>query len=180
MKGINLYHEVPCGTPEKFNVVVDIPKGSFNKVQYDEEGGYFTLDRVVHAPYAACFDYGFIPQTHSGDGDALDVCLLVTHPTFSGCVVEARAIGMLKTSDEEGGDNKIIAVPVSKRDRHFDDIQSIEDLPKRTQEELLIHFKEIKKLEPAKYDKVVIDGFTSVEEAKEDIQKSMDAYKSAE
>lgn len=177
MNGINLYHQVPAGTAEAFNVVIDIPKGSLNKYEYDEEGGYFKLDRVVHYPYTVLFDYGFIPQTHSDDGDALDVCLLVTNPTFSGCVIEARAIGMLKTADEKGGDNKIIAVPVSKRDRRFDEVNSIDDLPKRVQEELLHHFKEIKKLEPAKYEKVVIGGFVGIEEAHAEITRAMDAYK---
>ncbi len=178
MKGINLYHEIPSGDVETFNVVVDIPKGCSNKFEYDEEGGYFVLDRVLHSQMFYPFDYGFIPQTHSDDGDAIDVCLLVTYPTFSGCVVKARTIGMLKTADEKGGDNKILAVPVSKVDPRFDEIKSVEDLPKHVQEELLIHFKEIKKLEKAKYDKVVINGFGSVEEARAEIQKAMASYQS--
>ncbi len=177
MKGINLYHEISAGTADEFNVVVDLPKGSSNKYEYDEEGGYFKLDRVVHHQMFYPFDYGFIPQTHSDDGDAIDVCLLVTYPTFPGCVVKSRAIGMIKTSDEKGGDNKIIAVPVNKLDPRFAEVQSLEDLPKHVQEELLIHFKEIKKLEKAKYDKVVIEGFGSVEEAKTAITQTMDAYK---
>ncbi|MEN9557689.1 MAG: hypothetical protein RL141_58 [Candidatus Parcubacteria bacterium] len=176
MKGINLYHEVPAGAPDAFHVVVDLPKGSSNKFEYSEDGGYFLLDRVLHHQMFYPFDYGFIPQTHSGDGDAIDVCLLVTYPTFSGCVIKARPIGMLKTADEKGGDNKIIAVPVSKVDPRFEEIQSIEDLPAHVREELLLHFKEIKKLEKAKYDKVVINGFGSAEEAKEEIAKAMAAY----
>ena len=179
MKGINLYHEVSCGTADEFHVVIDLPKGSSNKVEYDEEGGYFKLDRVLHSQMFYPFDYGFIPQTHSDDGDAIDVCLLVTYPTFSGCVVKARAIGMIKTSDEKGGDNKILAVPVSKIDPRFDEIKTIDDLPKHVQEELLIHFKEIKKLEKSKYDKVKIDGFGTADEAKAEIQKSMETYKNA-
>ncbi len=177
MKGINFYHEIPSGDAEVFHVVVDLPKGSSNKIEYDEEGGYFKLDRVLHHQMFYPFDYGFIPQTHSDDGDAIDVCLLVTYPTFSGCVVKARTIGMLKTADEKGGDNKIIAVPISKVDPRFDEIKSIEDLPKHVQEELLIHFKEIKKLEKAKYDKVVINGFGTPEEAKAEIQRAIEAYK---
>lgn len=176
MKGINLYHEIPAGSSDEFNMVVDLPKGSSNKVEYDEEGGYFKLDRVLHSQMFYPFDYGFIPQTHSDDGDAIDVCLLVTYPTFSGCVVKARPIGMLKTADEKGGDNKILAVPVSKVDPRWDDVKSVDDLPKLVQEELLLHFKEIKKLEKAKYDKVVINGFGSVDEAKAEIAKAMAAY----
>jgi inorganic pyrophosphatase len=179
MKGINLYHEIPSGDASTFHVVVDLPKGSSNKFEYDEEGGYFKLDRVLHSQMFYPFDYGFIPQTHSDDGDAIDVCLLVTYPTFPGCVVKARAIGMIKTADEKGGDNKIIAVPVSKVDPRFEEIQTIEDLPAHVREELLLHFKEIKKLEKAKYDKVVISGFGTREEAQAEIERAMAAYKQA-
>jgi inorganic pyrophosphatase len=178
MKGINLYHEVAAGDADAFHVVVDIPKGSANKFEYDEEGGYFKLDRVVHHSMFYPFDYGFIPQTHADDGDALDVCLLLTYPTFPGCVVKARAIGILKTSDEKGGDNKIIAVPVSKSDPRFEEIESLEDLPAHVREEISIFPKEVKKLEKAKYDKVVISGFGSVEEAKAEIVRAMEAYTS--
>jgi len=177
MKGINLYHEIEAGSADEFKVVIDLAKFSSNKIEYDEEGGYFKLDRVLHSQMFYPFDYGFIPQTHSDDGDAIDVCLLVTYPTFSGCVVKARAIGMIKTADEKGGDNKIIAVPVSKVDPRFDEIKTIEDLPAHFQKELLMHFKEIKKLEAAKYDKVMIDGFGSVDEAKAEITKAMESYK---
>jgi inorganic pyrophosphatase len=179
MKGINLYHEVSSGDASAFHVVIDLPKGSSNKFEYDEEGGYFKLDRVLHSQMFYPFDYGFIPQTHSDDGDAIDVCLLVTYPTFPGCVVKARAIGMIKTADEKGGDNKIIAVPVSKVDPRFDEMKSIEDLPAHVREELLLHFKEIKKLEKAKYDKVVINGFGTAEEAQAEIERAIQAYKQA-
>src|SRR3989339_181281 len=180
MKGINLYHELSAGDADTFHVVVDLPKGSSNKFEYDEEGGYFKLDRVLHSQMFYPFDYGFIPQTHSDDGDAIDVCLLVTYPTFPGCVIKARTIGMIKTADEKGGDNKILAVPISKVDPRFDEIQSVNDLPKHIQQELLIHFKEIKKLEQTKYDKVVINGFDDVEAAKMEIHKAMEAYKSTQ
>lgn len=159
--------------------MIDVPKGSSNKVEYDEEGGYFKLDRVLHQPTFYPFDYGFIPQTHAGDGDATDVCLLLTHPTFTGCVVKARAIGMIKTADQDGDDAKIIAVPVSKVDPRFDELTSLEDLPAHVREEFLMYFKEYKKLEKKKYDQIQINGFGTAEEAKEEIQKSMEAYKNA-
>lgn len=176
MQGINLYKEIPAGDAETFHVVIDLAKGSSNKYEYDEEGGFFRLDRVLHHQMFYPFDYGFIPQTHSDDGDAIDACLLVTYPTFPGCVVKARTIGMLKTMDEKGGDNKIIAVPISKLDPRFEEIKTVDDLPAHVREELLLHFKEIKKLEKAKYDKVVINGFGSVEEAKAEIERAVKAY----
>lgn len=178
MNGINLYHEIPPGTPEEFNVVVEVVRGSSNKIEYDEEGGYFKLDRALHQSTFYPFDYGFIPQTRADDGDAIDVCLLLTHPTFAGCVVKARAIGMIRTSDQDGGDDKIIAVPVSKVDPRFDEMQSIEDLPAHVQEEFLIYFKEYKKLEKKKYDKIQIGGFGNAEEARAAIQVTLDTYTS--
>lgn len=177
MKGINLYHQVPPGTPEEFNVVVEVVKGTSNKIEYKEEEGYFSLDRALHQSTFYPFDYGFIPQTRAGDGDAIDVCLLLTHPTFPGCVVKARAIGMIRTSDQDGGDDKIIAVPVSKVDPRFDEMQSIEDLPAHVRAEFLIYFKEYKKLEVKKYDKININGFGDAAEAKAAIAHTLEVYK---
>ena len=137
-------------------VVVDIPKGSNNKYEYDEEHGFFKLDRVIHhSMYYPC-DYGFIPQTLSKDGDPCDVFLLVTNPTFPGCVIHARPVGILYTSDDAGEDPKIIAVPISEVDPRWDEVHHIDDLGKHMKEEMFMFFKEIKHLEHAKYDKVEI------------------------
>ena len=129
------------------NVVIDIPAGSNNKYEYDHEMGCFVLDRVVHHSMFYPFNYGFLPQTLSKDGDPCDVCLYTTNPLFTGCVVKARPIGILYTSDDAGEDPKIIAVPVSKVDPRFDEIQTIDDLGAHKKKELEILFKEIKKLE---------------------------------
>ncbi len=159
------------------HVVVDIPKGGSNKYEYDEQGGYYKLDRVLYHQMFYPFDYGFIPQTHHDDGDAVDVMLLTTYPTFPGCVIKARVIGALDTADESGGDMKVLAVPTDKIDPRFKEIKSYTDLPQHVQEELSLHFKEIKKLEKAKYDKVEIRGWKSAEEAMTAIKSSMAAYK---
>lgn len=176
MQGINLYKEVPCGTPEEFNVVVEVVKGTTNKIEYDEKGGYFKLDRVLHQPTFYPFDYGFIPQTHSGDGDAMDVCLLLTFPSFPGCVVKARAIGVIHTADQDGTDDKIIAVPVSKVDPRFNELTSFDQLPAHVREEFMIYFKEYKKLEKKKYDKIEIKGVSGPEVAREEIKKAMESF----
>lgn len=176
MNGINLYKEVPCGTPEEFNVVVEVVKGTMNKVEYVEEGGYFKLDRVLHQPTFYPFDYGFIPQTHGGDGDALDVCLLLTQPTFPGCVVKARAIGVIQMEDQDGVDDKIIAVPVAKVDPRFNEITSFEQLPAHVREEYMIYFKEYKKLEKKKYDLINVKGVAGAEAAREAVKGAMAAY----
>jgi inorganic pyrophosphatase len=174
---MNLYKDIK-GLHEDgtINVVIDIPRGQSNKYEYDEEGGYFKLDRVLHSQMFYPFDYGFVPQTHYDDGDAVDVMLLTTYPTFPGCVVKARVIGAIDTADESGRDLKVLAVPVSKVDPRFEEMKSYEDLPAHVREELLLHFKEIKKLEKAKYDKVVINGWKDKVFADAEVKRSAEAF----
>ena len=118
--------------------------------------------------YYPC-DYGFIPQTLSKDGDPCDVFLLVTNPTFPGCIVQARPIGILYTTDNAGEDPKIIAVPISQIDPRRDEINHIDDLGQHMKKEMLMFFKEIKLLEHDKYDMVEVHGFGSVLEAQEEV-----------
>jgi inorganic pyrophosphatase len=96
--------------PEIVRMVVEIPKGSSNKYEYDRELGAFRLDRVLYSPVHYPGDYGFIPGTLAPDGDPMDVVALVEDPTFTGCVVEVRPIGVLNMVDQEQNDQKIIAV----------------------------------------------------------------------
>src|ERR1700681_4003500 len=96
--------------PEIVNAVIEIPQGSTNKYEVDAKTGVIRLDRVLYSPLFYPFDYGYIPGTHYLDGDPLDVLVLISHPTFPGCVVEASAIGVLKMSDEKGPDEKILCV----------------------------------------------------------------------
>ena len=177
----NLYKDIPSGEnlPEEINVVVDVPKGCNNKYEYSEEGGYFELDRVNYMSMFYPFDYGFIPQTHSEDGDALDVLLLTTYPTFPGCVVKARPIGMLLMEDEAGVENKIIAVPIEKVDPRFKEIQDINDLGEHYKKEIQVYFQDYKKLEPKKYEHVKVDGFEPKEKALEIIKQAVEKYKNA-
>ncbi|MCK4355041.1 inorganic diphosphatase [Candidatus Parcubacteria bacterium] len=176
---MNLYKDIPAGEnlPEQINVVVDIPKGCNNKYEYSEQGGYFTLDRVNYSPMFYTFDYGFVPQTHSEDGDALDVLLLTTYPTFPGCVVKARPIGVLLMKDEAGLDNKIISVPIEEIDPRFKEIQDINDLGEHYKKEIQIYFEDYKKLEPEKYKHVKVDGFENKEKALEIIKDAVERYK---
>lgn len=158
------------------NVVIEITKKSQNKVEYNEDDGYFALDRVLHHQMFYDFDYGFIPQTLEGDGDPCDVVVLLTESTFPGCVIKCRVIGMIQTADQDGPDAKLICVPISKIDPRRDNIQTINDLSTHAQEELLIFFKEYKKLEKSKYDKITIDGFKTIDESYALIDKSVKAY----
>ena len=136
--------DVPIGpnAPMEFNAIVEIPKGSTNKYEYDPELDIMRLDRVLYSPLYYPFDYGFIPQTKYLDGDPIDALVLVSHPTFPGCVVEVKAIGVLRMQDEKGPDEKILCV--ATRDPRYSFRKSINDLQEHTQKEL-IHFFEVYK-----------------------------------
>ena len=175
---MNLFRDIPSGDniPDTINVVVDVPKGANNKYEYNEEKGYFELDRTLYSPFFFPFEYGFIPQTASGDGDSLDVALLTSFPTFSGCVIKARPIGVLLMEDEKGGDNKIIAVPDKKVDPRFGKVEDIKDLREHIKKEIEIFFADYKKLETEKYEHVKVKGWEGVEKAKEMIKKGIEDY----
>ena len=157
------------------NVVIEIPKWTCNKIEYRDEG-YFELDRVLYHQMYYNFDYGFIPQTIEGDGDPCDVILLTTHSLFAGCVVKCRLIGAIQTSDQDGADMKFICVPESKIDPRRSHVHTIDDLNTHAQQELLLFFKEYKKLEVTKYDKVTIGGFQTIEQAHAVIVQSIQQF----
>ncbi len=132
-------------SPEVVNAVVEIPKGTRNKIEYDPEDGVFRLDRVLHSPVHYPGDYGFIPGTLAEDGDALDIIVLVTDPTFTGCVLEARPVGALVMRDEKGRDEKILAVP--QRDPRYQETADISNLPGHLLREIEHFFDIYKDLE---------------------------------
>ncbi|MCD6414021.1 MAG: inorganic diphosphatase [Candidatus Diapherotrites archaeon] len=164
------------GKKNQINVVVEIHSGATDKVEYNEEGGYFELDRSLYSAVYYPFEYGFIPQTKSPDGDALDVVLLTTHPTFPGCVIKAKPIGVLMMKDENGRDDKIIAVPISKVDPRFDGIKEVKDLAKHLKVEIRQFMLDYKRLEQNK--KVRIIGWEGSDEAKNMIEKAIKNYRS--
>ena len=107
---------LPLGerAPDTINVIVEIPSGSHNKYEYDKSLDIFRLDRALHSPVYYPGDYGFAPRTLALDDDPLDVLILVSEPTFSGCLVVARPIGILKMIDDGKSDDKVLAVPVGE------------------------------------------------------------------
>jgi inorganic pyrophosphatase len=135
-------------------VFVEIPKGSCQKFEFDEKEGQIKLDRTLYGPVHFPFEYGFIKGTRGEDGDPLDCVLLSTYPTFPGCLVKARPIGILEMEDEEGIDTKILAVPVEKIDPRFKEIQDVKDLPEHTKKEIKEFFETYKRLEPGKWVKL--------------------------
>jgi inorganic pyrophosphatase len=140
--------------PEVFNVIIEIPKGSRNKYEYDERMDVIKLDRVNYSAMAHPYDYGFIPQTRSDDGDHLDAFVILDSSVFPGCLVRARAVGILFMIDDGDKDEKIIAVPAD--DPRYDHIKNISDLPKHYQREIehfFAHYKDLqnKKVEIIKW-----------------------------
>jgi inorganic pyrophosphatase len=107
---MNLWHELEPGphAPDIIHVVVEIPKGSRNKYEFHKSTGAFKLDRVLYSPVHYPGDYGFIPQSYYGDGDPLDVLVMTNLPTFTGCIVEARPIGMFRMLDKGEADDKVL------------------------------------------------------------------------
>jgi inorganic pyrophosphatase len=153
----------------KINVFIEIPKGSCNKYELDKETNKITLDRTLYSSVHFPFEYGFIENTLSEDGDPLDVVVLSTNPTFPGCVVPAKVIGLLNMEDESGIDYKIIVAPDDKIDPRFKEINDISDLAEHQKKEIQEFFEIYKRLEPNKWVKVV--GFESKEKAEEIIEK---------
>ena len=107
--------------------VIEIPKGSRNKYEYDPELGGIKLDRFISASVVYPTDYGFVPETLAPDGDPLDVLVCVSEPTFPGCAVLADPIGLFKMSDEKGPDDHVVCVPCD--DRGWNEVRDVNDLP---------------------------------------------------
>lgn len=160
--------DVPIGpnAPEVFNVVVEIPTGSTNKYEIDLETGIIKLDRVLFSPLFYPCDYGYIPQTMYRDGDAIDALVMISHPTFPGAVVEAKAIGVLEMRDEKGSDEKILCV--ATKDPRYANMISLNDLQEHTKREI-IHFFEVYKTLEEKSVEVI--GWSDVALAVQLIEK---------
>jgi len=142
-------------------VVIEIPRGSRNKYEIDEATGAVRLDRVLYSSVHYPTDYGFIPDTRAPDGDHLDVLVLVEEPTFPGCRLRARPVGVLNMRDEKGEDQKIIAVPTA--DPRFEGIDGLSEVHPHWLREIENFFNVYKTLEPNKV--VAIDGWGSRDEA---------------
>lgn len=138
---------LPIGdeAPEVCNAVIEVPVGSRSKNEYDEELGVMVRDRVLPGAVRYPTDYGFIPSTVADDGEALDVILAAYDPAFPGSIVQVRPIGVLDMVDQSGEDRNVLAVP--NDDPRFDEIQTIEDMPRPNLEEIEQFFEVYKRLE---------------------------------
>jgi inorganic pyrophosphatase len=169
---MNLLHDIPAGTAEVMNVIIEIPKFSKNKYEIDKETGLIALDRVMHSAQDYPFDYGFVPQTLFDDGDALDVVLLTTYPLAPGILVKARPVAIMEMIDGGDRDDKVIAVPVD--DPRFEDVKDIGDLNKHFIKEATHFFETYKKVQNKE---VTIGKWLGAAEAKAAFEKSCEMYK---
>lgn len=140
-----LHATIGTDAPETFNVVIEIPRGSTNKYEVDAKTGLIKLDRVLYSPLFYPFDYGYIPQTLYVDGDPMDVLVLVSHPTFPGCIIEAAPIGVLEMTDDKGPDEKLLCVAI--KDPRYGYRRSISELNDHTLKEIKHFFEVYKDLE---------------------------------
>lgn len=140
--------------PDKVKAIIEIPYGSNIKYEVEKESGAVVLDRVMHSAMFYPANYGFVNQTLSQDGDPADVMVLTEYPMHPGSVVNCRLVGVLIMEDESGIDEKLLAVPVSKIDPTYNEIQDIGDLPKHTLDKIRNFFETYKALEPGKWVKV--------------------------
>ncbi len=152
---MNLWHDIPPGTQEEMNTIVEIPRGSNNKYEIDKDTGLIKLDRANYSAAAYPFDYGFVPQTLWHDGDPLDVVLLTTYPLLPGILVSARPVAVIEMIDSGESDYKIIAVPTE--DKRWEDVQDIGDINQHTLKEIQ-HFFETYKVLKGKPALVEIGG----------------------
>ncbi len=155
-------------TERTIDVIVEIPRGSRNKYEYDHERHIMRLDRRLFTATFYPADYGFVPDTLAEDGDPLDALVLLDEPTFPGCLVESRPVGVFRMSDEKGPDSKIIAVAVG--DPMWEGVTDIDALPAHLTLEIPHFFEVYKDLEPGKATEV--GGFDGVTAAWEEIDRS--------
>jgi inorganic pyrophosphatase len=155
------------------NTVVEIPKGSMMKIEWDRERACFVLDRVEPGIFAKPCNYGFIPQTQDEDGDELDTLIVTDEPLPTGIWLEAKIVGVLNFTDDGEADHKIVVVPAD--DRHTGDrINSLDDLGERWKQQIEHHFNHYKDLK--KPGSTRVDGWGDVEAAKKIIQESIDRW----
>jgi inorganic pyrophosphatase len=132
----------------EFDVVIEIPKGQRNKYEMDHVTGRIRLDRMLFTSTRYPSDYGFIEETLADDGDPLDALVLLEEPTFPGCVILCRAIGMFRMRDENGADDKVLCVPAT--DPRMEHLRDIHHLPEFDRLEIQHFFEVYKALEPGK------------------------------
>lgn len=170
----NFFDSVPPGIeiPRVVNGIIEIPKGKRNKFEVNKETGLIRLDRYLYTSSHYPGDYGFIPQTLAEDGDPLDILVMVNEPTFSGCLIEARVIGLFRMKDGGQNDCKVLGVP------HFDplfaEFHELGNVPTHFLREVAHFFGIYKQLEGGHIE---VEGWAPAEEAIAEVKASVQRYK---
>ena len=174
---MNPFELVPSGpnVPKVVNAIVEIPKGRRSKFEVDKATGLLKLDRYLYSSLMYPGDYGFIPQTLAEDGDPLDILVMVNEPTFSGCLIEARPIGLFKMIDKGSNDFKILAVP--NTDPIFQETDSLWRIPRHFLREVEHFFSTYKELEGKGGERTVQSlGWESVDKACDEVLACVQRY----
>ena len=159
-----------------FDVIIEIPAGSRNKYEVDHITGEIRLDRMLFTSTRYPYDYGFVKNTLSLDGDPLDALVMLDEPTFPGCVVSVRAIGMFNMTDEAGGDDKLLCVAAG--DIRKSSLQDIKDVPEFELSEIQHFFEVYKALEPGK--SVTGGNWVNYAEAQAEIERSRQRFEATD
>ena len=172
--------QVPSGSdlPNEINVIIEIPKDADPvKYEVDKDTGAIFVDRVLTTPMRYPCNYGYVPHTLCGDGDPLDVLVVMPVPLIPGSVIRCRPIGLLRMTDEAGSDEKLIAVPISKVFPGYRDIATVRDLPELTLDRIAHFFAHYKDLEKGKW--VKIEGWRDTAEAKQAVNDAIARFEAA-
>jgi inorganic pyrophosphatase len=157
--------------PRRVNAIIEIQQGGSNKYEYDKELNLFRLDRVLYSAVHYPMGYGFIPGTLANDGDPLDILVMTRLPTFTGCIIEARPVGVFRMNDEKGEDEKILSVPTV--DPRFSEILTLDHMRPHRLREIEHFFRIYKELEGKA---VEILGWEDRDAAFEVIERAIDDY----
>ena len=169
---------IPIGNnpPEDVNVIIEVPVGGQPiKYEMNKEAGTLFVDRFLYPPMTYPGNYGFVPHTLSGDGDPVDVLVCNTRQLVPGCYINVRPIGVLIMEDNAGEDEKIIAVPMPKVTRRYEDVHNYTDLPEITLQQVQHFFEHYKDLEPGKW--VKIGGWHDAARARQMITEGIERAK---
>lgn len=171
------WHDIPTGpdAPGVLTAVVEIPRFERNKYELDKALGLYRLDRVLYSAVHYPGDYGFLPRTLGEDNDPLDVVVIMTRPTFTGCLVDVRPVGLFRLVDRGENDEKIITVPV--RDPYSEAVGDLEDIPRHLLREVEHFFRIYKDLEGV--GTVESHGFEDRAAAHQVIREGMARYRDA-
>ncbi len=171
-----MYERPEPSSPEQMIVeaVVEIPRGSRNKYEFDDTRNIIRLDRVLYSSVHYPTDYGFIPETLAQDGDHLDILIIVEEPTFPGCHVMARPIGVLNMLDINGEDQKVLAVPIG--DPRYEQVHDIDDISPHWLREIENFFDTYKTLENVR---TVVRGWHRADRAMQVIDECRQRHKAA-